>query len=219
MIQTPAVLPASSPPRKLAFRQPGLLAGPRQVSSPAGLSDRELGVALLAKDPAAPREAWRRFAPMVRGILRRLLGPGREVEDLAQDVFLCLFTKLPSLREPGALRAFVMAIAIRMGRKQIRRARSMVCSDASLPENRSDSTDVGAEFALRRFYGVLALLRERDRTVFILRFIEGMKSEEIAQATGASISTVRRRCKRAMARVTCLALKDPFLAHYVQPQN
>src|SRR5262249_44722297 len=75
------------------------------------LDDAGLARALIADDPRAPRVAWQRFAPMVHRILRRSLGPGSDVEDLAQDVFVCLFDKVKTLREPKVLKAFVISIA------------------------------------------------------------------------------------------------------------
>ena len=56
-------------------------------------------------------------------LIRRSLGPQHEVEDIVQDVFLCLFGRLHTLRDPVALRAFVIAITVRTARYEIRRAR------------------------------------------------------------------------------------------------
>jgi RNA polymerase sigma-70 factor, ECF subfamily len=74
--------------------------------------DADLARALIARDPKAPRTLWRRYAPMVFRMLRRALGPGHDVEDLAQEVFLCVFEKVPTLREPKALKAFVISITV-----------------------------------------------------------------------------------------------------------
>ncbi len=83
--------------------------------------DADLARALIAKDPQAPRALWRRFAPMVFRMLRRALGPGHDVEDLAQEVFLCVFEKVPTLREPKALKAFVISITVLTTRSELRR--------------------------------------------------------------------------------------------------
>src|SRR3954470_21928504 len=72
--------------------------------------DATLAGALIAEDLRAPRVAWARFAPMVHRMLKRAFGQPHDLDDMVQDVFMCLFRKLPGLRERGALKAFVIAI-------------------------------------------------------------------------------------------------------------
>ena len=69
-----------------------------RVSDLEEADDATLARALIGRSPAAPRVAWKRFAPMVRRILRRSLGPEGDIEDVVQDVFLCLFERVPTLR-------------------------------------------------------------------------------------------------------------------------
>src|SRR4051794_23189325 len=87
----------------------------------ADVDDATLARALIARDPQAPRVLWQRFAPMVFRMLRRSLGPGHDVEDLAQEVFLCVFEKVRGLREPAALKAFVISITVLTTRTELRR--------------------------------------------------------------------------------------------------
>ena len=87
------------------------MAAPGAASPPlTEADDATLAVALIEKNVAAPRVAWTRFSPLVRRILRRSLGPQHDVEDIVQDVFLCLFQRVHTLRDPVALKAFVIAI-------------------------------------------------------------------------------------------------------------
>jgi RNA polymerase sigma-70 factor, ECF subfamily len=206
------------------FRKSGAVsssAGQRSSAPPspaAEPSDRALALALLAQDRGAPRLAWSRFSPLVRRMLARFFGPGIDVEDFVQEVFLCLFRQLRTLRDPGALRAFVMAITIRTAHHQARRARArrwLKLSAGAAVEDVTSTTDVAAQYAVLRLYSLLSRLRERDRTAFVLRFIEGMQADEIADAIGVSVPTVRRRFMRAWARVTLLASRDPFLSRYL----
>jgi RNA polymerase sigma-70 factor (ECF subfamily) len=66
----------------------------------ADSDDATLARALIARDPRAPRVLWQRFAPMVFRMLRRTLGSDHDLDDLAQEVFLCVFEKVRALREP-----------------------------------------------------------------------------------------------------------------------
>src|SRR3569623_1894984 len=85
--------------------------------------DATLAAALIAEDLRAPRGAGARFAAMVDWMLKRAFGEPHDIDDMVQDVFLCLFRKLPGLRDPGALRAFVVAISVKAIQYEIRRRR------------------------------------------------------------------------------------------------
>jgi len=192
------------------------------VAAPPALADADdatLACALIAKNPAAPRVAWTRFAPLVRRILRRSLGPQHDVEDIVQDVFLCLFERVHTLRDPVALKAFVIAITVRTARYEIRRARVRrwvgLSRTAELPDLRVVNADSSSQHALIHFYRALNRINERDRTAFVLRFIEGMEAAEVAAALEVSVPTARRCFTRAWERVTFFAARDPFLVDYL----
>jgi RNA polymerase sigma-70 factor (ECF subfamily) len=192
------------------------------AAAPPALADSDdatLALALIAKDRAAPRVAWTRFAPLVRRILRRSLGPQHEVEDIVQDVFLCLFERVHTLRDPVALKAFVIAITVRTARYEIRRARVRrwvgLSRTAELPDLRVVNADTSAQHAMIHFYQTLERINERDRTAFVLRFIEGMEAAEVAAVLDVSVPTARRCFTRAWERVTFFAARDPFLVDYL----
>jgi len=185
----------------------------------SGADDATLAVALIEKNLAAPRVAWTRFSPLVRRVLRRSLGPRYEVEDIVQNVFLCLFQRVHTLRDPVALKAFVIAITVRNIRYEVRRARVRrwvgLSASAELPDLRVVNSDNSARHALIHFYRALDRLNERDRAAFVLRFIEGMEVGEVAEALNVSVPTARRCFTRAWERVTFFAERDPFLVDYL----
>jgi RNA polymerase sigma-70 factor, ECF subfamily len=198
--------PASSEPR----------ATPSELSH---ASDAELALALQARSPEAARAAWERYSPLVRRILSRALGPERDVEDSLQEVFLCLFNKAPELRNPAALRAFIVSIAIRTLRHEIRRRklRNWLRLDGhtAAEDLRAVNPDTDAREALTRFYALLDRINTRDRSVFVLHVIEGMDVEAIGSALQVSVPTVRRCFSRARERIALLAGRDPMLVDYV----
>jgi RNA polymerase sigma-70 factor (ECF subfamily) len=185
----------------------------------ARASDLELAHALIQGTPEAARVTWRRFAPLVRRILMRSLGPHRDVEDAVQDVFLCVFEKARTLRDPGALRAFVVSVTIRSLRYEIRRRRVRSWlrfeGDSETPDLRSVQVDTDSREALGRFYQMLDRINTRDRTAFVLHTIEGMDLPEVAAAMGLSIPTIRRCLARARDRLSLWAGRDPLLVEYV----
>jgi RNA polymerase sigma-70 factor (ECF subfamily) len=204
----------------------GTLHGPlsADVSGPVFLplaqaDDPALARAAALGDTRAPREIWRRFAPLVRRIVRRTLGPEHDVEDVVQDVFLRLFDKLPGLRDPAALRAFVVSISIRSVRYELRRRRVRrlvgLSTTPELQDLRVVSADHESRQALLHLYGLLNRLNFRERTAFVLRFVEGMEIEDVARALDVSVPTTRRAVARASERIAVLAGDDGFLTRYV----
>jgi RNA polymerase sigma-70 factor (ECF subfamily) len=179
--------------------------------------DASLARALMADDPRAPRVAWQRFAPMVHRILKRTLGPGADVEDLVQEVFLCLFDRVKTLREPKALKAFIIAISAMMVRAELRRRRTrrMFWLDVAAPTTPSVHSDPEGREALVHFYQILDRLGAQDRTAFVLRFMEEMELTDVASALHTSLSTTKRRLARVWQRVALLVERDPALAHYL----
>jgi RNA polymerase sigma-70 factor (ECF subfamily) len=156
---------------------------------------------------------------MVFRMLRRALGPGHDVEDLAQEVFLCVFEKVPALREPKALKAFVISITVLTSRSELRRlwVRRWIRLG-----NKGDATskavvqiDTDSREALGRFYAVLDRVNAQDRTLFVLRFMEGLGLLEVAAAAGLSLATTKRKLARVWAKVVLLVERDPILAEYL----
>jgi RNA polymerase sigma-70 factor (ECF subfamily) len=190
-----------------------------RVNAEREARDVELVRALIAHEHHAPRVLWRRFAPLVFRILRRTFGPGQEIEDLAQDIFLCVFEKVPTLREPAALRKFIISITMITARSEIRRRWvrrwSRLGSKEDDIKEAGFHVDLDSREALRRFYAILDRLNGRDRMLFVLRFMEDLGLREVAAASGLSLATAKRRLARARSKVRLLAERDPLLCEYV----
>src|ERR1041384_3754205 len=105
---------------------------------PYGGSDEQLVEDLRARQPAASAHFFARFAQPVRGLIFRLLGHDSELDDTVQDVFVRAIESIARLRDPGALRSWVMGIAVKAAhiRLQTRRRRRWLSffAPAELPE-------------------------------------------------------------------------------------
>jgi RNA polymerase sigma-70 factor (ECF subfamily) len=186
----------------------------------AGGDDASLARALADGQPAAASIAWDRFAPLVRGILRRSIGPDAEVEDAVQEVFLRFFRQIGGLRDPGALRPFLIGITLHVAGTALRRRRLRrwlrLTADGDLPERAGAAADGDARAALRRLYAMLDRLDDAGRLLFVLRHFEGLELTELAEAQGTSLATVKRRMTKVTARVLAMIERDPVLAEYVR---
>jgi RNA polymerase sigma-70 factor (ECF subfamily) len=182
----------------------------------ADADDASVVRVLREGDPRAPRVVWQRFAPMVHRILKRAFGPDYDIDDLVQEVFLVLFDRVATLREPNALRAFIISITAHTIRRELRRktaARWLMLGDTSTA--RAREADLDSREAVVRLYLILDRLGSDDRTAFVLRFLEGLELIEVAQATEVSLATTKRRLTRAWGRVVTHAKRDDTLVQYL----
>ena len=181
--------------------------------------DRELVRALVARDPQAPVVLWRRYAPLVFCLLRRELGRRHDLEDLSQEVFLCILDRVATLREPNALKGFITTITVLTSRGELkrssRRRRLQPVADGELASAVTVHVDTDAREAVRRFYGVLARINPRDRLLFMLRFIEDISVRDVAAVFGRSEATIKRRLARVWSRVRLLVERDPVISSYL----
>jgi RNA polymerase sigma-70 factor (ECF subfamily) len=181
--------------------------------------DEDLVAACLRQQAGAQAALWDRYYPLVRRLVCRASGPGREVDDAIQEIFIRLFRKLPGLREPAALRAFVFSITVRVikGEQRARWIRRWLglSVDGETPDRAGDPVDLEAREALARFYAILDRLAPRHRTAFVLRHVEGLELTEVAAALEISLATIKRWLPRIARRVFSQAKGDPLLAPYL----
>ena len=174
--------------------------------------------ALRAGDPDAPAALWGRYSPSVKRVLAKALGSTLEIEDLTQEVFLRVFVRLPSLRDPSALRPFVLAVAMNVLKWELRRRwigrRVRLSGTGELPDIESTPADAEARHALLRCYRILDTLPTKERMAFVLRCMEGMTIEEAAEALGVSISTAKRWVSRGAAKVGEQVTNDADLCSF-----
>lgn len=179
-------------------------------------TDGDVARGMMVGDEWAVAEAWRRFAPMVLRMAKRILGSQSEAEDVGQEVFYLVFRKAKLLREPDSLRSFVYTCAMRSLKTELRRRKLRAWLRFDKPEVLaclgSHTLDVESRDLLRKFHGLLERLAARDRLVFVLRRMESMTVEEIAASMEISESTVKRSMAHASSRLSHWISADPGLA-------
>ncbi|MEM7770428.1 MAG: sigma-70 family RNA polymerase sigma factor [Cyanobacteria bacterium P01_E01_bin.6] len=170
----------------------------------------------LRPDKVTFAELVRRYQPHLDKILYHLAPDWTDRADLAQEVWIRVYRNLRRLQEPGKFRSWVTRIATNLFYDELRK-RKRVQSPLSLDAPRqADDGEMDWEIAdadpgpaqeimTREFYDQLreaiADLPEAFRTTIVLREIEGMAYEEIADITGVSLGTVKSRIARARQRL------------------
>jgi RNA polymerase sigma-70 factor (ECF subfamily) len=148
---------------------------------------------------------------MVYQLAFHLLGDRDEALDLSQEVFLRVFRTLPSFRGQSALKTWIYRIAINQARNRQRWWRRRRRSDQVQLEQhvlehgdlqQPGDTDsphraLARKELARKLWSALDGLPFDQRTVVVLREIDGMSYEEIAESLDVAIGTVKSRLTRA----------------------
>jgi RNA polymerase sigma-70 factor, ECF subfamily len=198
-------LAASPAPSK---KEPSL-AEPVRLSPAIALSDRELAERVVAGDRWAEEAVFRRFLPDLHGTVRRLLANSVDADDVVQDTFATAFEIWGQLRDPSKLRQWLMQIAIRKVHRRFRRRRLLralgldkSADDATLELSAHAGTDAETRAELGMLDRLLAELPTHDRVAWMLRHVEGLALDEVANECGCSLATVKRRIAAAQARIS-----------------
>lgn len=157
---------------------------------------------LRAGDRAALEEAYRQHAEVIYRMALRLLGNEHDARDVLQDTFVTAWEKAHTFRGESGLRTWLVRIGLNACYRLLRRgARSAPIEAAeSVP-----AAGPGADPAWAAERARLRLSLERAmeglpvewRTVLVLRDAMGFSYEEMSEALGCPLGTVRSRLFRA----------------------
>jgi RNA polymerase sigma-70 factor (ECF subfamily) len=209
----PAETPSEAPPAS------GVCVSP--VVRDGGAEDAALVRAAWAGDRRAHVAIWRKYTVLVRSKIGRSIG-GQDVEDHVQEVFLRLFEYLSQLRDPTALRSFIIGITLRVAGTELRRRRCRwwlsLTPTGELPDPQPWADD-GSDMReiLGGLLSVLGKLTPHSSRVFELRYIEEKELADVAKTMNISLATAKRHLARASARVFAMAEREPTLAGFLQP--
>ena len=142
-------------------------------------------------DEAAFSEFYHLFAPMVHGILLARM-PRDEVADIVQEVFVSAYKSLHNLREKNAVGGWLAMITRNKAAEYYRNRKHT----EELPE-----TLIHHDAPIAEAKEILAAIRslpEAYRETLVLRLVEGMSGQEIAEQTGLTPLSVRANLHRGM---------------------
>lgn len=165
----------------------------------AGELDRETLLRAGRGDPLAFRAFVVRYERPVFALLSRMLGRGHRVEDLAQETFLRAFRALPGFDPDGPARVstWLLTIATRLAldeKKRQRRPEPVVLDPPApaTPERVARQHELRAALAQ-----AIESLPDDQRAAFVLGEFHDFSLQEIAEALGAPVGTIKTRLFRA----------------------
>ena len=136
-----------------------------------------------------------------------------DAETVTQDCFLRAFKAQATFRQECSMQTWLMQIAVNLVRDRLRnrrlqfwkRTKAIESPVDMLPERASAGSSPEKAAVLKQqlesVWKAAAVLPERQRTVFLLRFVEDMDILEIAAATGMKEGTVKTHLFRALHSV------------------
>lgn len=167
------------------------------------------------------RRAFDDYYRLVYGLLVKSLGPHGDVEDLVSDVFLGFFESARNIRDPNCIRSYIVSITMNVVRREVRhrKRRRLVYKLVGGPHDgeRSASTDdPKAKAALLQLSRILDDIDTEERIAFVLSGLAGMSMTEIAEVLDVSLSTAKRRVRRANEHVLKRVSRNALLADYIR---
>jgi len=179
------------------------------------MNQRDVDAALVARVQRGDKRAFDllvlKYQRKIMRLLSRMIRDPAEIEDVTQEAFIKAYRALPQFRGDSAFYTWLYRIAINTARNwQAANSRRPVTSsiietgDGETFDGIDNLTDISTPesvLASRQIADTVTAamqsLPEDLRTAILLREIEGMSYEDIAQSMGCPIGTVRSRIFRA----------------------
>jgi RNA polymerase sigma-70 factor (ECF subfamily) len=167
-------------------------------------SDEELVGRAVRGDVDAFAELSRRYRNQYARFAIRMVGSRDEAEDVMQSAFIRAYRALDKCRDPGRFGGWLYQIVANECRSYLvrrgRRERRLVRDELRLEEAAIDPRVDGSESLVDVLYA-LAQLDVEQREAFVMKHVEQLSYEEMAEITGDGISALKMRVKRACARL------------------
>ena len=160
-----------------------------------------------AGDTSAFEEILLKYQDKIYNLCRYMLRNADDAEDAAQDVFLKVYQSLNKFKPQASLHTWLYRIAINTCIDYRRKPffeslfKSSKEGDEFVVDSLADSPSPERLFESKQISNAIQIalgrLSEKLRTVIVLKEIEGLSYEEIAEVLDVSIGTVKSRISRA----------------------
>ena len=179
------------------------------------MSERDADAALVARVQQGDKKAFDllvlKYQRKIQRMLSRMLRDQSEIDDVMQEAFIKAYRALPQFRGESAFYTWLYRIAINCARNWIasngRRPSAPSTNQSSdgetfdeidnLIDNNTPESALASQEIVETVNAAIQQLPEDLRSAIVLREIDGLSYEEIAQAMDCPIGTVRSRIFRA----------------------
>ncbi|GAC1449242.1 MAG: hypothetical protein NVSMB9_32980 [Isosphaeraceae bacterium] len=165
---------------------------------------------LVERSQAGDREAFgllvEQFQQTVHAICARRLNHPSEAQELTQEVFLHVMSRIGQLREPERFAGWLRQVAVRMAINRATRRTPPPSAETRLLEGASEPridplNELISRERARRLHEGLARLRSLDRETLVAFYIQGQSLVQMASGWNAPLGTIKRRLHMARKRL------------------
>ena len=167
---------------------------------------------ILSGDDSAFNTLVERHQKGVHALIWRKIGDFHYAEELTQDVFLQVYKKLGTLKDPKSFAGWLYVIAHRLTLNWIQRHKPAMESLEETPSEEIDESSYTHYVTLKReadaaehnaeiVKKLLERLPESERTVVTLYYLGEMTVKEIGNFLGVSVNTIKSRLRRGRERL------------------
>ncbi len=159
----------------------------------------DLAEACRSGDRRAQRALYDRLASKMYAVCLRYMGDRESAQDILQEGFVTLFSKIGSFGGKGSFEGWARKIFVNTALMELRRHDALKMSDDldTAWDVSADTTSQVQDLGYRELLAMIASLPAGYRTVFNMYVVEGYSHKEIAQALGIGEPTSRSQLQRA----------------------
>ena len=174
-------------------------------------SDSHIVHECLSGNTEAFAELVDKYKTRIFALVYAKVGQFQDAEDLTQDVFFNAYKKLSTLKRWDNFYAWLHSSAVNRC-KDFHRAQYRQIDAAYLADQadnyRADMDAHAKNLSNTQLHEALAVLPEIHRQVLVLRYMAGLKSNEIAETLRVSPNTINQRLMRARAKLKTVLSED-----------
>lgn len=170
------------------------------------VADRELMRELATGNETAMQAFIERYGAMLNQFVGRLVAWNHDQDDILQNVLITIWQRAGEFQGTGSLEGWIRRIAINRCRNHFR-ARAAFRRLVDLVAIRGTPSESAYNDELLQIENkeltrsALQKLKQQDRTILVLYYLEELSSDEIANLTGVKVATVHVQLHRARQRL------------------
>ncbi|PZT96952.1 RNA polymerase sigma factor [Microbacterium kunmingense] len=168
------------------------------------ISDEILAERAISGDAAAFEALIARHGALIRAYVSRIVGSLTDADDVTQEALYTAWRRLPELRDPAAVKPWLMRVASRHAFAHLRHpppTEALPILDAAYPSTMEPENVAVRNAQLTALADALEALPEQERRCWLLREVGELSYDDIAKELGIPRSTVRGKLARARASI------------------
>ena len=165
----------------------------------AEIFDSKLIKSCIKGDRASQKAIYDRLAPRMFPLCMRYIGDREAAEDVLQDGFITLFTRLKDFKGEGSFEGWARKIFVTTALMELRKKDALKMSEEleTVRGMKADLPSQGQNIGYKELMKLVMKLPTGFRTVFNMYAVEGYSHKEIGEILGISESTSRTQLSRA----------------------